>query len=147
MAYTLRKARAEDKKRIEALFIEMLKSIYHTDEVRGYEPGYLDKFFSGSEDWICVAEDGDVAAFLSIEAYREPDYLYLDDLSVTEACRGRGIGTSLIRSAENYAKDGGFSRIVFHVEQANRDAHRLYVRLGYRDDAVQGSRIRMIKSI
>ena len=148
MDYVLRKAKPDDTIRIEELFVEMLKTIYHTDDVEGYEPGYLDKFFSDKEDWICVAEyENDVIAFLSIEVHRDEDFVYLDDLSVAEGCRNKGIGTKLIHAAEKYAEEIGLSKIVLHVEKANEDAYRLYSRLGYSVDADEGSRIRMNKSV
>ena len=148
MDYILRKANSADTIRIEELFIEMLRAIYHTDDVEGYETGYLDKFFLDKEDWICVAEyENDVIAFLSIEVHRDNDSIYLDDLSVAEKCRNKGIGTKLIHAAEKYAREIGIAKIVFHVEKANKAAHRLYLRLGYREAADEGSRIRMSKSV
>ena len=148
MDYVLRKAETDDTIRIEELFIEMLQAIYHTDDVEGYETGYLDKFFSDKEDWICVAEyENDVVAFLSIEVYKDEDYIYLDDLSVAEGYRNKGIGTKLIQTAEKYAEKIGVTKIVFHVEKTNREAYRLYSRLGYSVDADEGSRIRMNKAI
>ena len=146
MDFIYRKANMADAARINELFVEMLQTIYHTDDVKGYENGYLDKFFAGCEDWICVAEyENEIVAFLSIEVYRDEDYIYLDDLSVTKRCRNCGIGTELIRRAEAYSESIGISRIVFHVEKTNQEAHRLYLKLGYSDDEEQGSRIRMIK--
>ena len=148
MDYVLRKAKSADTIRIEELFVEMLKAIYHTDDAEGYETDYLDKFFSGKEDWICVAEhENDVVAFLSSEVHRDEDYIYLDDLSVAEGCRNKGIGTKLIYTAEKYAEEIGITKMVLHVEKANEDAYRLYSRLGYSEDADEGSRIRMNKSV
>lgn len=147
--FVLRKAVPADRERIEALFVEMLRSIFHTDDVKPYEEGYLDKYFAGGEDWICVAQEGDeVAAFLSIEVHREQEsYLYLDDLSVTERCRNAGLGTALIERAEAYAKELGVPAVVFHVEKANEAAFRLYTRLGYTVFREDGSRLLMEKSI
>ena len=148
MDYVLRKAKSDNRIRIEELFVEMLKTIYHTDDVEGYETGYLDKFFSDKEDWICVAEyENDIVAFLSIEVYRDEDYIYLDDLSVAEGCRNKGIGTKLIHTAEKYAAEIGITKIMFHVEKTNEDAYQLYLRLGYIEDADEGSRIRMSKLV
>ena len=148
MDYVLRKAKSDNIIRIEELFVEMLKTIYHTDDIEGYETGYLDKFFSNKEDWICVAEyEDDIVAFLSIEVYRDEDYIYLDDLSVTERCRNKGIGTKLIHAAEKYAENIGITKIILHVEKANENAYQLYSRLGYIKDADEGSRIRMSKSV
>ena len=147
MDHVLRKARASDTVRIEELFAEMLKAVYHTDDAEGYDTGYLDKFFSASEDLIYVAEyENYVIAFLSIEVHRDEDYIYLDDFSVAEGYRNHGIGTKLIHAAEKYAKEIGITRIVLHVERTNTDAYRLYSRLGYSEDAFDGNRIRMKKS-
>ena len=148
MDYILRKAKSADAIRIEELFVKMLEAIYHTDDVEGYETGYLDKFFLDKEDWICVAEyENDVVAFLSIEVHKDEDYIYLDDLSVAEGYRKKGIGTKLIHAAEKYAKEIGIAKIVFHVEKTNEAAYRLYSKLGYCKGADEGSRIRMNKSV
>ena len=148
MDFILRKAKSADAIRIEELFAQMLKAIYHTDDVDGYETGYLDKFFLDKEDWICVAEyEKDVVAFLSIEVHRDEDYIYLDDFSVAEGYRNKGIGTKLIHAAEKYAEKIGIVKIVLHVEKANETAFRLYLRLGYHADAETGNRIRMIKLV
>ena len=141
-----RKAVENDKASIEALFIEMLQTIYNTSDVEGYEEGYLDRYFSDLEDIVIVAEDnGKVVAFLSVQVFRGDNYIYLDDLSVTARYRDQGIGTNLIKSAEDYAKEIGISAIVFHVEISNERAHDLYKRLGYKDDLKDGSRMRMAK--
>ena len=148
MDYVLRKAKSSDTIRIEELFAEMLKAIYHTDDVDGYETGYLEKFFLDKEDWICVAEyENDVIAFLSIEVHRDEDYIYLDDFSVAEGYRNKGIGTKLIHAVEKYAEEICITKIILHVEKANEAAYRLYLRLGYSDVADEGSRIRMSKSV
>lgn len=146
MDYLYRKATREDECRIKELFIEMLRTIYHTDDVNGYEDGYLDQYFSGGENRILIAEDkGFIAAYLGIQVYRDENYIYLDDLSVTEKYRDRGIGSRLIRDAEQYAEDIGIRAIIFHVERSNERAHQLYERLGYRNDLEENGRIRMIK--
>ena len=145
---SFRQAEASDEGRIRELFIEMLCSINGTPDEKGYDEGYLDKFFAGREDRIFVAERGsEVIAYLSVEVYRDGGYIYLDDLSVTESCRSRGIGTALINIAEVYAKEIGIPAIVFHVNRSNARAHSLYLRPGYSDNEDQGSRMRMAKDI
>lgn len=147
MEWKIRKAIKEDENRIKELFIEMLQTIYHNKNVDGYEDGHLDKFFDNHDDWICVVEaEGSVIAYLSIEVYHEPEeYIYLDDLSVSEKYRNSGIGTQLIKTAEKFAEEIDIHQIVFHVEKSNTSAFRLYERLGYsimRDD---NTRFCMIK--
>ncbi len=139
MNYSIRIAVPEDERKIRELFIEMLQTIYHTEDVQGYELGCLDRYWVSGEERIFVAEDEDVVAYLSVEVHHEPDmdYIYLDDLSVTKAYRNLGIGSALIREAEIYARKIGIRDIVFHVEKSNTSAFRLYERLGYkvfRDD-------------
>lgn len=134
----IRIAVPEDEISINELFEEMLRSIYHTQNVEGYEDGYLKQFWNGGENRIFLAEDDEVVAFLSVQVYREPErYLYLDDFSVTERCRNRGIGTELMHMAEAYAKEIELPAIILHVEKSNAGAFHFYERLGYsifRDD-------------
>ena len=147
-ACRIRTAVPADADKIDALFREMLQTIYHTDDVKGYEAGYLESFWNGGENRIYIAEDNEVRAFLSIEVYHEPQaYLYLDDFSVTAAYRGSGIGTKLMQSAEAYAREIGIPAIVLHVEKNNESAFRFYEGLGYtifRDD---GDRYLLSKEI
>ena len=91
MDTVLRVATAGDEAAIRRLFVEMLRTIFHTQEVEGYPAGYVGRFFTGGEDEILVAEQaGAVVGFLSLESHREgePPFLYLDDFSVAAACRG-----------------------------------------------------------
>ena len=147
MNWKTRKAIKADEPRIRELFIEMLQTIYSTDDVEGYEDGYLDNFFNDNEDWICVAEvNGSVAAYLSIEVHHEEEnFIYLDDLSVSSKYRSHGIGTSLIKTAEKFAHTQNIPAIVFHVEESNTGARKLYKRLGYSAMDEEKTRFRMIK--
>ena len=148
MEIVYRKAESSDSPRIAELFEEMLRTIYHTNDVKGYEDGYLDRFFSEGSDLIYVAERGKVVvAFLSVEVYSEDGYIYLDDFSVTAECRNKGIGTKLISLAEAYSESIGISAIVLHVEKTNEKAYQLYKKLGYRDHEDQGKRILMVKEL
>ncbi len=139
MSYTIRTAVRKDEPKIRELFLEMLRTIYDTKDVKGYDPGYLDRYWINGEERIFVAEDEEIKAYLSVEVHHDPeaDYIYLDDLSVTEKSRNQGIGSALIREAEMYAQKIGIQHILFHVKKTNTAALRLYERLGYkmfRDD-------------
>lgn len=150
MNWTFEKAEKRDFDRINELFIEMLQTIYNTNQVNGYEEGELDRFFDDGDEWINIAvADGVIIAFLSIEVHhkKEEEYIYLDDLSVTKQYRNNGIGTKLISNAEAYANEINIHNIYFHVEKTNTSAFRLYERLGYEIYEDQGSRYLMFKSI
>lgn len=109
----------------------------------------MDRFFDGRDEWISIALDRDrIIAFLSIEVHHEKEeYIYLDDFSVTTEYRGWGIGSSMIRIAESYAKEIRIPAVCLHVEKSNTAALRLYQRLGYQVQEDQGSRYLMIKKI
>ena len=52
--------------------------------------------------------------------------------AVAPALQRRGIGTQLMRAAEDAVRERGFDTIELGVEDHNPDARRLYERLGYR---------------
>ena len=145
----LRKASAEDLPHIQALFAEMLLAIQPGDAGSGYKAEDVAYYFAGGEDWICAAENaGEIVGFLAMEAHREDvNYIYLDDLSVSAAYRGKGIGTALLNEADRYARDLGFPYIVLHVKLTNTGAKRLYERQGFTVLDDDGDRYRMIKNV
>lgn len=150
MDTVLRVATAGDEAAIRRLFVEMLRTIFHTQEVEGYPAGYVGRFFTGGEDKILVAEQaGVVVGFLSLESHREgePPFLYLDDFSVTAACRGQGIGSRLLDMAEEYAAALRLGEIHLHVERDNHGARRLYRRRGFDVLAEQGARLLLGKKL
>ncbi len=150
MDTVLRVATAGDEAAIRRLFVEMLRTIFHTQEVEGYPDGYVGRFFTGGEDKILVAEQaGVVVGFLSLESHREgePPFLYLDDFSVTAACRGQGIGSRLLDIAEEYAAALRLGEIHLHVERDNHGARRLYQRRGFGVLAEQGARLLLGKKL
>lgn len=55
---------------------------------------------------------------------------YLRALAVEPVLRGGGIGTSLMAAIEDRARAAGATRLVLDVAAKNRDARRLYERLG-----------------
>ena len=146
MNFSIRQSVSDDKPEIEALFCEMLRTVYQTDSAEGYEAGYLGKFFAGSADRIFADEtDGVFAGYISVEVY--PEHIYLDDLSVSGKFRNSGIGTALIKTAEKYAEDIGIFSAELHVEKENGNARCLYERLGYSVIAEDDSRFCMKKDL
>lgn len=146
MRFVIRRAIPADEKRIRELFIEMLKTIYHTENVQGYDTEYLNRYWTNGEDTLFVAEDNEVVAYLAVEVHRENEknYVYLDDLSVAEKYRRLGIGSALIHEAEAYAQEIGIQHILLHVEKSNTKAFQLYERLGYKIFRDDGNRYMMI---
>ena len=149
MGIVFRKAVKADFNRINELFTEMLRTIYDRDDVMSYRAGDLDYYFAGGEDWICAAEiDGRIEGFLSIEVHRGAEnYLYCDDLSVSKAHRGKGIGNALMNRAEAYCKSLGFSAIFLHVEETNAKARAFYEKRGFSLLRTDGTRLCLVKRL
>ena len=51
---------------------------------------------------------------------------YLQDLYVSEAVRGSGVGRALIAAVVNAAKGAGAARVYWHTHETNAVARRLY---------------------
>lgn len=148
MIYRIRTAVPSDEKRIRELFIEMLRTIDPSKDHDGYPEGYLNRFLTGGEDRIYLAEDENVEAYLSAEVHHEKeDYLYLDDFSVTEKYRSRGIGSALISAAEAYAGEIGIHDVFLHADKTNVSAIRFYDKRGYRIYRDEGHRYLMRKEL
>jgi GNAT superfamily N-acetyltransferase len=88
--------------------------------------------------WLDGRPVGDV--FLACEPADEPQVRRqlpgvprLTHLEVLGPLQRRGVGTALIRAAEEVARRLGHARIVLAVGLDNPDARRLYERLGYVD--------------
>ncbi len=65
------------------------------------------------------------------------DYLYLQDLFVSPAARGTGIGRKLIEYVYQLAAAQGCSRVHWLTHETNADAMLLYDRIAERSGFVQ----------
>jgi len=102
---------------------------------------YIRARIARSESIVFVAYDtGDGTAqgftqlyptFCSVEA---TNILVLYDLFVRQDFRSGGVGTALMRCAEEYARSCGASRIHLETHHGNTHAQRLYESLGYKKD-------------
>jgi GNAT superfamily N-acetyltransferase len=77
---------------------------------------------------------GTVTFVGSVGPYAEsddPDGSWLRMLAVDAAFRGQGIGAALVEWCVRRAREFGRARLVLHTTDRNRDAQRLYDRLGF----------------
>jgi ribosomal protein S18 acetylase RimI-like enzyme len=70
-----------------------------------------------------------VASWLEREA--QDDEWYIDALAVFSDWGRKGIGTSLLRRAEQQARQHHYTKVALHVAQGNKPALDLYARLHY----------------
>ena len=86
--------------------------------------------------WLDRRPVGDVylwcePAFEEIVVRHLPGVPLLTHLEVLPNHRNRGIGTQLVVHAETHLRDRGFTRVALSVGEENKNARRLYERLGY----------------
>lgn len=74
-------------------------------------------------------ENGDIIGFCRIELH-EGAY-FLRELGVTPSWRIRGVGTALLRRAEEYIKTTEQTNLYLSIVPRNIDALRFFVRRGY----------------
>ncbi len=97
------------------------------------------------EGIVAVADDGSVIGMVELwrKRPRDPDSariprIHVDlGLAVAPAWRGRGVGTALMRAAEDWAGAHGAERMTLDLDAANEGALRLYERLGYTVHALE----------
>jgi GNAT superfamily N-acetyltransferase len=75
--------------------------------------------------WFAPALEPEIRRFL-------PGVPLIVHLEVDEAKRNQGIGTKIMERAEDMIRERGSDRVALGVWVENKDARRLYERLGYR---------------
>jgi putative acetyltransferase len=91
--------------------------------------------FRGEGEAFLVAEDEGGRVFACVAVDRpEPGVAELHRLYVRPDRQGRGLGASLVRAAEDFARQAGARRVRLWSDTRFAGAHRLYARLGYAPD-------------
>lgn len=89
---------------------------------------------------IYIAEvDETVVGAIHVSVRQSPDfwafaprrYAWIDNLAVSVAYRGRGIGSTLVATAREWATDRDITQLELNVWSFNQDAIRFYERLGF----------------
>ena len=69
--------------------------------------------------------------------FREEPRMYINECSVKEEYRGRGVGKTMIMLIEKRAKESGFPALYLHAEAGSSDAVRFYESNGYSKERIQ----------
>jgi GNAT superfamily N-acetyltransferase len=131
-AESIRRARAEDARAVQAL----VRSAYAKwVPVVGREPlpmvADYDRAVRDHEIDL-VHANGELVGL--IETIRNPDHLFIENVAVTPAHQGRGLGRRLLAHAERKASDYGVAEIRLATNSAFESNVRLYQSVGYRID-------------
>ncbi len=115
-----------------------------SEELVEGEARTLRDFFESPDDGsrLLIAEAGDArVGFALVEELR--DYFTLERhghvgiLAVAAGAEGHGAGGALLRAAETWARDRGFSTLTLNVFSGNRHARAVYEHLGFEEDTVK----------
>lgn len=77
--------------------------------------------------------DGEIVGSLTLAFYRIPTGIkaWIEDVVVSEAARGHGVGEALNRAAVAEAADRGAKNVSLTSRPSREAANRLYLRLGF----------------
>jgi len=136
MGLVIRPVRPDEFDRVGDLVVDAYAAL---GDLGGYEAVLRDVGDRSRSAEVAVAVvNGAIAGTVtfvgSVGPYAEshdPDGSWLRMLAVDAAFRGRGVGAALVEWCVRRAREFGRSRLVLHTTDRNRDAQRLYDRLGF----------------
>ena len=125
----IRPARPEEAPALRAL----VRAAYaHYVPVIGIEPlPMVDDYaarIAAHQAWV-LEQDGDLLGVLVLED--TPGGLLLDNIAVSEAARGQGLGRRMIAFAEAEARARGHARLWLYTNEKMTANIALYTRLGF----------------
>ena len=132
----IRPAVPDDVPVILGLIRELATYEREPDAVVATEEGLRAALFGDSPAVFChVAEaDGEVAGcalwFLNFSTWLGGHGIYLEDLYVRPAYRGRGLGKALLETLTGIARERGYGRVEWSVLDWNTPAQDFYRSLG-----------------
>jgi len=141
----------------ESGWIERLEHFFRQDDNRfSYQNIQVAEHSSGVVGLVLSFGGRDearlnAAAGSWLEREAQDDEWYVDALAVFENWGHKGIGTRLLQSAEQQARQHHYPKITLHVAQGNEEALELYAHLHYvvtqQTYLYQRPHVRMVKTL
>lgn len=135
MSFLIRKSEPQDVVAMMQLIHELALFEKAPNEVVANEQTLLDAGFSENPvffSWVAVQHNrivGMAICYVRYSTWKGP-VLYLEDLIVTESCRGQGIGKALFETCLDHARSKQYRRMVWQVLDWNTPAILFYERYG-----------------
>ncbi len=135
MSFLIRKSEPQDVVAMMQLIHELALFEKAPNEVVANEQTLLDAGFSENPvfiSWVAVQHNrivGMAICYVRYSTWKGP-VLYLEDLIVTESCRGQGIGKALFETCLDHASSKQYRRMVWQVLDWNTPAILFYERYG-----------------
>jgi ribosomal protein S18 acetylase RimI-like enzyme len=152
----VRRATEHDLPALGKLGALLLRTHYRFDQRRFMAPGddpengyawFLGTQLDESDVVVLVAEErgaviGYVYAGIEPQSWKElrDEAGVIHDVVVDERWRGMGVATRLIEAAAEWLGSKGMPRVLLWTAEQNRDAQRLFERLGFRRTMVEMTR-------
>lgn len=146
----IRLAAREELSRLERLWVALYEHQRANGMFLELPPDAFAKWESGLRPLVgrfaavVLAEDaGEIVGFVACRIRVIPPYFggsatgFISDVYVADSQRGRGVGELMLRHAEEWFASQSIRRMELQVITNNAGAHRLYERLGWRDELVQ----------
>ena len=136
MSVTIRPARPADARLIYSLVRELADYERLAHEVDSTEAQIAAALFGEQPRLFChIAEwDGEAVGFalwfLNFSTFRGRHGLYLEDIFVRPALRGKGIGKALMRQLARHCVENGFARFEWTVLEWNKPSIEFYRSIG-----------------
>jgi len=99
----------------------------------GREPAPMVADFAAqiAEGWVDVALDADARVAGFIVCYPREDHLHVENLAISPAAQGAGVGTRLLRHAEARAGECGLAAIELYTNAKMTEALAFYRARGF----------------
>jgi ribosomal protein S18 acetylase RimI-like enzyme len=152
----IRRAAKKDLPSLGKLGALLLRTHYAFDERRFMPPGddpeggyawFLGTQLEEPDAVVFVAEHrgaviGYVYAGIEPQSWKElrDEAGFIHDVVIDERGRGMGLATRLMQAATEWLASRGMPRVVLWTAEQNRDAQRLFERLGFRRTTVELTR-------
>ena len=104
-----------------------------------YTEEELESLFQDAETPVFVAEEQEkVLGYAFCQVRQQPEthnffpyrYVYVDDICVDAAARGKGVATALFQYVKSFAKDLGCKEVTLNVWEGNTAAQNFYRKMG-----------------
>jgi GNAT superfamily N-acetyltransferase len=114
--------------------IAAYQRFYETDEIdEGRNRAFFRRFLAPSEDGMLLGargDDGELVGYACLywhfSSTQAIETVLMNDLFVSEAARGRGVGRALIEASAEVARERGAAHLEWSTAPDNLTAQRLY---------------------
>ena len=146
-SYRVRRARLGDHlalcalwTQVDALHAEIRPDFFTCGEEPARSKVYLDRIVDDRDQELFVAERGEtLVGLIHLQLYETPrSAVFLDrrrahveDLVVDRSCQRDGVGRSLLRAGEDWARQVNASQLVLTVWSGNQPGFGFYAAQGY----------------